>query len=232
MISRFGNEALHRTLREVSVDTLTLDTACKRFDLAAPDYLKIDVEGAELAILQSASKSLALCSAVKVEVSFLEQRLHQPLMHEVLEFMLSKGFILGEIRGLHAWRRRPLPSHPYSANWSMPYSRGIAAQCDLLFLRDPATVATDEVLLRLLCVAAVLGFFDHGVTALHQSASLAKHLDAQMGTSFLEELAAVSREMGRAVAISEIRGRLRSQIPLGKSWLRGISLPNSIEPGY
>lgn len=232
MISRFGHVALHRTLREVPVETLTLDRACERFDLAAPDYLKIDVEGAELAILQSAPKSLALCSAVKVEVAFLEQRLQQPLMHEVMGFMLGAGFILGEIRGIHTWRRRPLPTHPYSANWRMPYSRGIAAQCDLLFLRDPATVTTDEALLRLICVAALLGFFDHGVTALRQSSSLEQRIDAQMGTPFLDELGAVSRAMGRAVAISEFNSRLRSLIPLGKSMLRGISMPNANEPGY
>lgn len=232
MIGRYGQVALHRTVREVPVETLTLDSACARFDLAAPDYLKIDVEGAELSILQSAVKCLAHCSAVKVEVAFLEQRVRQPLMHEVVAFMLGEGFILGEIRGIHAWRRRPLPTHPYTAKWPLPYSRGIAAQCDLLFLRDPVKVATDESLLRLICVAFVLGFFDHGVAAIRQSKNLEEWINTQIATPFLVEIGVVSRAMGRAEAMYEIMRRVRSLVPLGKSMLRGISISKSMTSGY
>ena len=232
MIPWYGHVALHRSHSEIPVETLTLDSACHRFGLAAPDYLKIDVEGAELDILHAAPMTLGRCSAVKVEVSFLEQRRHQPLMQDVLAFMIGSGFVLGEIRGIHAWRRRPLPAHPYSANWHIPYSRGIAAQCDLVFLRDPTSVSTDEALLRLVCVAAVLGFFDHGVTALRQSATLEQRLNEQMNASFLVELGAISRQMGRAVAISEIKARLRTLIPLARSVIHGIPLSGPTEPGY
>jgi FkbM family methyltransferase len=232
MIAGFGHVALHRTLREIAVETFTLDSACDRFGLDAPDYLKIDVEGAELDILQAAPRALGNCAAVKVEVSVLEQRRHQPLMQDVLTHMVEAGFVLGEIRGIHAWRRRPLPAHPYSANWIVPYSRGVAAQCDLVFLRDPASLATEAALRRLVCVAAVLGFFDHGVTALRQSAALEQHLNEQVKGSFLGELGAISRQIGRAVAISEMKSRLRTLVPLAKSLIHGTSQSGPTVPGY
>jgi FkbM family methyltransferase len=232
MVPGYGYVTLHRTLSEIPVETLTLDSACERFDLKAPDFLKIDVEGAELAILSAAPNALLHCAAVKVEVSFLEQRNHQPLMQDVLTFMNNSGFLLGEIRGVHAWRRRPLPAHPYSARWVVPYSRGIAAQCDLMFLRDPATVPTEEAALRLIIVSAVLGFFDHGVTSLRQSPALEARLNEQVKGSFLDELGVVSRRMGRAVAMTEIRSSFRTLVPLVRSLIHGIPQHSPIYPGY
>ncbi|WP_083884663.1 FkbM family methyltransferase [Thioflavicoccus mobilis] len=232
MVPRFGHVALHRTIRTVPVETLTLDSACDRFALAPPDYLKVDVEGAELQILEAAPNTLANCLAVKVEASFLEQRVNQPLIQELLTFMQSAGFLLGEIRDIHHWRRRPLPGHPYSAIWVVPYSRGIAAQCDLVFLRDPDTLQSTEKKLRLVLVSAILGFFDHGVTVLRSSPDLESQLNTEMENSFLGELGLVSRRMGRAVALSEAMSRLRGLAPLARSLLFGIRTRSPREPGY
>lgn len=232
MLPLFGHEALHREARQITVDTLTLDSAVAAYQLVQPDYLKIDVEGAELAILKAAPQALGQCLAVKVEVAFLEQRLQQPLMHEVLAYLLQAGFILAEIRGMHAWRRRPLPGHPYSARWPVPYSRGVAAQCDLILLRDPATLTDDAVLVRLVAVASVLGYFDYAITALRTSATLEEALDRQIAGSFLSELGKVSRQMGRAIALAEIRSRLRLMIPLLRSAVGGLPVPRSFIAGY
>lgn len=232
MISVFGHKVLHQTLNEISVEILTLDSACEHFSLNAPDYLKIDVEGAELDILRVAPKTLEHCSAVKVEVSFVEQRSHQPLMQDVLTFMTQRGFILGEVQGIHSWRRRPLAAHPYSARWVIPYSKGIAAQCDLVFLRDPISVSTDEALVRLVCVSAILGFFDHAVTSLRQSSMLEMRLCQEIKGQFLTELGLVSRRIGRAVALSQIKSQLRTLIPLGRSWVNGIPQSSVVVSGY
>ena len=232
IVDRFGHVALHKTISEIPVETQTLDTACERFNLAPPDYLKIDVEGAELDILKSAPRSLARCSAIKVEVAFLEQRLRQPLMHEVVGFMLRSGFILADVRGLHAWRRRPLPTHPYSAAWRVPYSRGILAQCDLIFLRDPAKLENEGEFLRLACISAALGFFDHAIDTLRKSPKLIQSLDTRCKGSFVDELGGISRLMGREAATSSIKANLRSLIPLAKSMLKGVVMPNSVAPGY
>lgn len=233
MLPRFGHDALHETVDAIAVSTCTLDTALKDYRIRAPDYLKIDVEGAELAILGAANRAIADCSAIKVEVSFLEQRTGQPLMHEVLEHLLACGFVLAEIRGIHSWRRRPLPCHPLSAKWAVPYSRGLAAQCDLVMLRDPATCSGDASrLTRLMAISAVLGFFDHAVTALRAAESLESDLGREIDGDFVRELGRVSRRMGRAVALNEVGARLRSIVPLIRSLGPGVPGPGSIRSGY
>jgi FkbM family methyltransferase len=232
MLNRHGHSALHQTLKEIPVDTLTLDHACERFQLRPPDYLKIDVEGAELAILHGAKAALEYCSAAKVEVSFLEQRIGQPLMHDVLAFMHQCGFVLGEIRGLHAWRRRPLPAHPFSSQWIIPYSRGIAAQCDLVFLRNPETLDSDISLERLISIASALGFFDHAISALRQSPLLERQLNQQLDTPMVKAMGKVSKSMGQSVAITAIKEHVRNLIPLTRSFLKGIPASPAIRGGY
>lgn len=232
MLLAFGNQALHGQARQITVEALTLDSACDVFKLISPDYLKIDVEGAELEILRTSPAALRRCSAVKLEASFLEQRLAQPLMHEIIAFMLEAGFVLADIRGMHYWRRRPLPAHPYSARWVVPYSKGLAAQCDLVFLRDSGTISCEESLVRLMAASAVLGFFDHAVSVMRRSKTLEAELCQRIAGNFIAELGKVSRRMGRAVAVGEIKTQLRAMVPLVRSVLHGIPQRTPVMPGY
>ena len=75
LVQRFGRSHLLVDRREVPVETRTLDSLRRSGDLPRVDYLKIDVEGAEYAILEAAPFVLSECSAIKVECSFLPQRL-------------------------------------------------------------------------------------------------------------------------------------------------------------
>ena len=68
---RFNQTAYCTIVGEIPVETLTLDEAVDRFDLPAPDYLKLDTEGLELEILRGAEKVLATASVVKTEVGFM-----------------------------------------------------------------------------------------------------------------------------------------------------------------
>jgi FkbM family methyltransferase len=232
MLLAFGYDGLHGVARPVTVQTLTLDSACDVYQLTRPDYLKIDVEGAELEILMASPLALLHCSAVKLEVSFLEQRMAQPMMHDLVAFMLNAGFILADIRGMHYWRRRPLPAHPYSARWVIPYSKGVAAQCDLVFLREAKTISSDESLVRLIAVASILGFFDHAVSAMRQVKSMESDLCQRVGGSFVGELGQMSKRIGRAVAVREIKSGLRTMVPLVRSLLNGIPQRSPVPPGY
>lgn len=230
MIPRFGHHALHETHRQLPVPTLTLDRACVDFGLGAPDYLKIDVEGAEHDILANGTEALAGCSAVMVETSFLEQRRGQPRTHEVVSLMLEQGFVLADIRDIHRWRRRPLAVHPHLAQSTVPYSRGIAAQCDLLFLREHADSSGIDAMLRLFVVAAVLGYFDHAVGVLRGSPDVAEALRA--ATRPVDPLAAVadvSRRAGLFAARVALAERFRSMVPLLRSLSTGIAAdPRSV----
>jgi FkbM family methyltransferase len=232
LVESYGYDTLHRTQRKLGVECLTIDAICERFNLSPPDYLKMDVEGAELDILRSANRALEGCSAIKVEVSFLEQRLHQPLMHEVTAFLLDAGYLLADIRNIHSWRRRPLPSHPYIARWNMPYSRGIAAQCDLVFLRKRDSVAQEDQLDRLVMVSAALGFFDYSVSVLRSEAKMAERMSEITKADVVAVLASVSRRMGRAASLRAMVSRVRSMLPLWRSVITGLPVDTNIWPGY
>jgi FkbM family methyltransferase len=76
------------------VGTLTLQT--RRLDdfpeTAGADFLKIDVQGAELLVLEGAVKSLRDVLVVHVEVEFLPLYKDQPLFGDIDAFLRGHGF--------------------------------------------------------------------------------------------------------------------------------------------
>jgi len=56
------------TTGEIEVPTITLDTLARMFDLDRVDWVKIDVEGAELAVLKGANNALRMVKSLIVEV--------------------------------------------------------------------------------------------------------------------------------------------------------------------
>lgn len=61
-------------------------------DAAGADFLKLDVQGAELMILEHACECLSSVSVIQCEVEFVELYQGQPLMADVDAFLRSQGF--------------------------------------------------------------------------------------------------------------------------------------------
>jgi FkbM family methyltransferase len=96
----------------------------RRFDalfdeIARPALAKIDVQGAELMVLEGMSGCLESLDAVVVETSTIASVKGGAEVHDVVHFMHDHGFVLADVIGL---TRRPLDS--------------ATAQLDLLFLPD------------------------------------------------------------------------------------------------
>jgi FkbM family methyltransferase len=108
---------LYGVQREVPVETLdnlVLNKVCP-----PPDLMKLDVQGYELEVLKGAEFSLREAEAVILESSFISFQKGMPLLHEVIGYLVEKGFVLYDILSL---KIRPLD--------------GAAAQGDLLFLKE------------------------------------------------------------------------------------------------
>ena len=96
----------------------TLDRLITNMELPPPDYIKLDLQGAELLALRGAVKSLRSAVAVQLEVSFIALQTGVPPVAEDIAHMGVSGFRLADIFGL----------------WTRPLD-GAMAQGDFLFIR-------------------------------------------------------------------------------------------------
>ena len=74
------------------VEVRTLDDFIDELRSGDPALLKIDVQGAELGVLQGASESLRLFRWIYLEMSFVELYEGQPLADNVVEELRTRGF--------------------------------------------------------------------------------------------------------------------------------------------
>lgn len=73
----------------------TLDETARRWpQFAAPDFLKLDVQGYELEVLKGASEVLGKTEFVLLEASLIPVNKDCPLIDEVIAFLSARGFRL------------------------------------------------------------------------------------------------------------------------------------------
>ncbi len=104
----------------------------RRFDsligpFARPALAKIDVQGAELMVLEGMTKRLAEIDAFVIETSTIATVKGGAELADVVAFMRGRGFVVAEIIGM---KRRPLD--------------GATAQFDLLFVPDASPLRADR----------------------------------------------------------------------------------------
>jgi FkbM family methyltransferase len=97
----------------------TIDDLCQAHGLGGPYFLKIDVQGAELEVLQGARAVLAETEYVLLEVSLFQFFVGGPEAADVMAFMRSYGFVAYDIFHL---MYRPLD--------------GALSQCDVAFVKE------------------------------------------------------------------------------------------------
>lgn len=83
--------------REVPV--VRVDDAVRERSLAGPYVLKVDVEGAELAVLDGAARVLAASDLVLLEVRFFEFLPGAAQLHDVVPYMSERGFVAYDLYG-------------------------------------------------------------------------------------------------------------------------------------
>ena len=76
----------------VNLETVTLDWFLAHHDIDEVDFLKADVQGAELEVLHGAMTALADCLMLVLEVAFIPVYHEQPLFEDVTLFLRDFGF--------------------------------------------------------------------------------------------------------------------------------------------
>jgi FkbM family methyltransferase len=148
------------TIKKVSVVTKTIDDLVKQGEVSAPNFLSIDTQGTELAILQGAENALkTTIVALSIEVNFASLYEGVPLFGELDSYLRSKGFILA---GLDQF---------YMGYWQTPLqTRGkqIPFQGEALYLLDPSSIPNQDItkLENLAFAAIAFGYTDIAFSAL------------------------------------------------------------------
>lgn len=150
----------------VQVPGLSLSDFANQVSLPQIDLLKLDTQGNELDILESAGSFLQKIEVIKTEVEFIELYQKQPLFHDVSRYLHDQGFELINIEWSDPCRRfhaRPdLPSSSYRLVWG-----------DAVFARTPYDVSKPRSLHQAIMLAE-MGYTDLGIYLIRQANQLAE----------------------------------------------------------
>lgn len=79
--------------KTLEIETSTLDKFCNNNNITQIDYIHMDVQGAEIMVLNGAEKIISNIKTIWMEVGNVELYKNQPLKTEVEKYMRRHGFI-------------------------------------------------------------------------------------------------------------------------------------------
>jgi protein O-GlcNAc transferase len=88
-----------------AVNTTRLDDIA---DIGDVDFIKIDVQGSELAVFENASRALSSALLIQTEVEFVELYKGQPMFADVDTFLRANGFQFHAMNGVSGRAFKPL----------------------------------------------------------------------------------------------------------------------------
>ena len=100
LMSRYGIGILHDKIKQAEIDVHSLDHIVS----APPDFIKIDVEGAEFEILRGSKESLKSCLGIFVEISFKSRYIDAPKYFDTMKLIENAGFEMYDIYPEY-WKR-------------------------------------------------------------------------------------------------------------------------------
>jgi len=149
----------------VELETVTLDDFCQQEGIDKIDFIQIDVQGAELLVLEGAAAMLKRSIlAVQVEVSFSTLYLNQPLFSDVDVYLRNQGFTLFDLTGARRFRSDS-PIGSTSPGGQLLWG-------DAFYFRDligediNQNMTTPDNILKLACIADIMNFPDYALELL------------------------------------------------------------------
>lgn len=136
-----------RVVKEIPIETRTLDSITEIQNL---DFLKIDVQGSELAIFRNGSARLINAIAIQTEISFVPLYVNEPVFGQIDNALRALGFIPHMFDKIN--KRMILPIH-YADNIFAAMNQLLEA--DIVYVRDftqPEKMTTEQ--LKHLCMVA------------------------------------------------------------------------------
>ncbi len=172
LLAKFQNlENLTQVVRKESIQTHRLDDLPEAQDA---DFLKLDVQGAEVDVLNGAERVLAEAVVVHTEVEFVPMYKGQPLFAEVDQRMRQAGYLFHQFPGVAGRTFQPLV-----VNNDVNKMLSQILWADAVYVKD--FMAFDKLSPAKLLKMAVILHVNYGSFDLALQALLAH--DAQAGTA-------------------------------------------------
>jgi hypothetical protein len=123
-------------------------------NLEAPDFLKMDVQGAELGIIKNGTEALKHCLAMQLEVSYFGLYENQPSFGEVDVYLRKIGFVPHRFLDVKRWSIAPTI---FNNNFRVPGNQLL--ESDIIYVKDPLKLAAlSEIQLKKLVILAHFSF--------------------------------------------------------------------------
>lgn len=90
----YKNEFPTTIFTPLTVQTITLDDWAQKYQIKHIDGMWLDMQGAELSVLQAAPKILKMVSVIYTEVNLTQRYKGAPLYPEFKEWMIGQGFTI------------------------------------------------------------------------------------------------------------------------------------------
>ena len=180
LMSYYNNMMELAALKSVSmIDTVSLDYFMRNYTIDQVDFIKIDVQGAELDVFRGGKETLKNVVGIVCEVEFIPNYIGQPLFGDVCSFLSEQGFMFHKFLGLQGRALKPVilqdnPNFPSQHIWS-----------DAVFMRDIPTLSSlsPEQLLKMALIGLIYGSPDVTYHCLDQ---YDKGKGTQLGKRFIE----------------------------------------------
>jgi FkbM family methyltransferase len=154
-----------------SVETVSLDHFAKENNIGSVDFIKIDIQGAELDVFQGGSNVLEQIVAMVCEVEFIPHYIDQPLFGDVCAFLSKEDIMFHKFLSLSGRALSPIvlgnnPDIPIQHIWA-----------DAVYIRDVFKIAelSPDKMLKLGMLAYLYGSKDLTFYCF-------QHYDKQKGT--------------------------------------------------
>ncbi len=191
VLGAFGTWPWHELAGTDTVSVDTLDNVLAKHTDWVPDFVKTDIEGADLDALAGGTKALSEVLGVQAEVAFVERNVGAPLFAEIDQHLRASGFMLFQLIREHWVRRNKV--------------FGLAARpqliwADAVYFRDAADLRArleaavpekrEAMLVKFVAMLLAYGHFDYAADVViaavrdgHCPEALGRDLGASIGTS-------------------------------------------------
>lgn len=95
-------------VKVISIETATLDSFCLENQIQGIDFVKIDIQGAELDVMRGGVGALASVLSIVSEVEFVPMYEGQPLFGDVCEYLSETGLMFHKFLGVSGRALKPM----------------------------------------------------------------------------------------------------------------------------